>query len=229
MCALENTFYGNSASIAETEKLELEEWFTGLAHLNVKALVVLGPTPFGPASSREVLAVYPAGHYDSARLLCQSDSFGHEWRSSRSPLVGWTNLSAGDTIGQELWRQGWLNQGLLSMVRVEFPLPMNRGFECFLFSDATITDRSHAADVVYALMSAWPSLRSKITSSRMGISEREFESLLAAADGLTAKEASERMGCTERTVNHHWSNVIAKMRVKNKVAAVQQACWLGLI
>ncbi|WP_366937566.1 helix-turn-helix transcriptional regulator [Hydrogenophaga sp.] len=63
----------------------------------------------------------------------------------------------------------------------------------------------------------------------MQLSDRERESLLAAADGLTAKEAGERMGCTERTVTHHWTRAMEKLQAKNKVQAVQNATILGLL
>jgi len=37
------------------------------------------------------------------------------------------------------------------------------------------------------------------------------------------------MDCSERTVNYHLANAMAKLRTDNKLAAVQRACWIGLI
>jgi DNA-binding CsgD family transcriptional regulator len=115
------------------------------------------------------------------------------------------------------------------MVRVEFPLPLGRAFECFVFSHSEFSERGHAAEVAYALLSSWPTLKPILLSERTSITSRERESLIAAAEGLTAREAAVRMSCTERTVNHHWSRAMIKMRATNKIAAVQRAVWLGLI
>ena len=35
--------------------------------------------------------------------------------------------------------------------------------------------------------------------------------------------------CTERTVNYHLANAMAKLKVDNKMAAIQRACWMGAI
>ena len=50
-----------------------------------------------------------------------------------------------------------------------------------------------------------------------------------AFEGLTARETAMRMDCSERTVNYHLANAMAKLKTDNMLAAVQRACWLGLI
>jgi len=205
------------------------EWLSAISYLGAKALVVLGPDPFGDPDERDVFCVYPESHAEAASSLCQSGGYGRSWRESRSPLVAWSNLTANDDTPPWNWMDRWIKNGMASMVRVELPLPMSRSFECFIFGDEEIRDRSQAADICYAMMSAWPILKEEITTSKLGISERERESLAAAADGLTAKETALRMQCTERTVTHHWTNAMRKMQTRNKVAAVQRASWLGLI
>lgn len=215
-------------SLADPRR-EIEDWFSKLSHLSVKALVVLGPDPFGPASARKVLTVFPLRHTRAAELLCSSDSYGEAWRESRSPMVGWVNLKGSDSYGNETWRRHWIEDGMSSMVHVEIPLPLGRAFECFVFSQSEASDRAHAAEVAYALLSSWPTLKPILLSDQTSITSRERESLIAAAEGLTAREAAVRMSCTERTVNHHWSRAMIKMRATNKIAAVQRAVWLGLI
>lgn len=205
------------------------EWLCSMSHLRVKALVVLGPDPFGTPSDRDVFIVYPKQHADAAMMLCRSDAYGAAWRASKSPLVAWSNLATLDPSPAWGWMDQFQKEGLVSFVRVEIPLPMERAFECFIFCDDEITDRSKAAEITYAMMSMWPVLKDSITSAKLGISDRERESLLAAADGLTAKETADRMKCTERTVTHHWGNAMKKTRTPNKVAAVQRASLSGLI
>ena len=68
-----------------------------------------------------------------------------------------------------------------------------------------------------------------IAEQRVGLSPRELESLNLAFEGLTARETAARMDCSERTVNYHLANAMAKLQTDNKLAAVQRACWIGLI
>lgn len=225
---MDHFLYGTACAEADPGQFpHVTEWLATIRDLGVKALVVLGPDPFGDTDSREVFCACPDTYAKAAQALCQSDAYGKAWRESKSPLAAWLCWNDQDSLSD--WRTNWNQHGLNSMVRIELPLPMGRSFECFVFCNTAIPGRSEAADICYAMMSAWPMLKDEITSTKLGISARERESLVAAADGLTARETSLRMRCTERTVTHHWSSVMRKMQTKNKVAAVQRASWLGLI
>ncbi|UUZ65011.1 helix-turn-helix transcriptional regulator [Polaromonas sp. P1(28)-13] len=61
------------------------------------------------------------------------------------------------------------------------------------------------------------------------MSPRELESLNLAFQGMTARESGEMLACSERTVNFHLANAMTKLKVDNKLAAIQRACWFGLI
>ncbi|RYY91670.1 MAG: LuxR family transcriptional regulator, partial [Comamonadaceae bacterium] len=68
-----------------------------------------------------------------------------------------------------------------------------------------------------------------IAAARSTLSPRERECLVLAFQGLTARESSQHLNCTERTVNYHLANAMNKLKVDNKMAAIQRACWLGAI
>ena len=114
-------------------------------------------------------------------------------------------------------------------MRVEFPLPAGRSFECFMFSPRELTDRSEAASLVWSAMNIWPVVKRSIAVARSTLSPRERECLVLAFQGLTARQTAERLQCAERTVNYHLANAMNKMRVESKLAAIQRACWLGAI
>jgi len=61
------------------------------------------------------------------------------------------------------------------------------------------------------------------------LTNRETEILRWTADGKTSSEVSMILGIVERTVNFHLNNVMAKLNVINKTAAVVKAIQLGLI
>lgn len=207
----------------------LADWVGALRGQGVEAVLVLGPDPMGGRDDREVLAVHPPRLLGAAQALADSSDFGASWRDSDAPLVAWQELSKASFEHASRWRRLWLAHGLQTLVRVAFSLPAGRTFECFMFSPRTFSDRSEAAALAWSAFNVWPILRRAIAERRVNLSPREQESLNLAFEGLTARETAVRMECSERTVNYHLANAMAKLQTDNKLAAVQRACWVGLI
>ncbi len=208
----------------------LADWVHALQDVGVDAVLVLGPDPMGGCDAREVLAVHPPRLLGPGQELARSRDFGSSWRDSDAPLVAWQDIakSAYTETGSR-WRRLWLAHGFQTLVRVAFSLPAGRAFECFMFSPRAFADRSEAAVLAWSAFNIWPMLRRAIAEQRVSLSPREQESLNLAFEGLTAREAAQRMECSERTVNYHLANAMAKLKTDNKLAAVQRACWIGLI
>lgn len=205
------------------------DWVTALREFSVEAIAVLGPDPFGSNEDREVVAVHPPVLADAAQALAESRDFGAPWRDSDAPLVAWQHIAKSDHLSSSRWRLLWLAHGYQTVVRVEFSLPAGRAFECFMFSPRELTDRTEAAALVWSAMNIWPLVKRCIAQARSTLSPRERECLVLAFQGLTARESSQRLHCTERTVNYHLANAMAKLKVDNKMAAIQRACWIGAI
>ncbi|GAA6143023.1 helix-turn-helix transcriptional regulator [Hydrogenophaga sp. 5NK40-0174] len=211
----------------------LADWLCALKDQGVDAVLVLGPNPLGDRDDREVLAVHPPKMLGPAQALADSRDFGAGWRDSDAPLVAWQDISK-SAYGDQAeaggrWRRMWLSHGFQTLVRVAFSLPAGRAFECFMFSPRAFADRSEAAQLAWSAFNVWPMLRRSIAEQRISLSPREQESLNFAFEGLTARETAQRMECSERTVNYHLANAMSKLQTDNKLAAVQRACWLGLI
>jgi DNA-binding CsgD family transcriptional regulator len=207
----------------------LSDWVAALREFSVEAVVVLGPDPFGGSDDRQVAAVHPPVVAEAAHALAESREFGARWRDSDAPLVAWQTIARSDPQHSSRWRMLWLAHGYQTVVRVEFPLPAGRSFECFLFSPRALTDRAEAAALAWSALNIWPQVKRAIVVARSTLSPRERECLELAFQGLTARETSQRLQCTERTVNYHLANAMSKLRVDNKLAAIQRACWLGAI
>lgn len=208
----------------------LSDWLAALKEFSVEAVAVLGPDPFGGYEDRHVLCVHPPVASDAAHALAKSSDFGAPWRESDAPLVAWQHIAkAAGHVDVSRWRILALAHGYQSMVRVEFPLPAGRAFECFMFSPRELSDRSEAAALVWSTLNVWPVVKRCISQERSTLSPRERQCLMLAFNGLTARESSLQMSCTERTVNYHLANAMAKLRVDNKLAAIQRACWIGAI
>jgi DNA-binding CsgD family transcriptional regulator len=127
------------------------------------------------------------------------------------------------------WRRLWLAHGYQSVVRIAFPLAVGRAFECYLFSPRQWVDRSEAALLAWSALNIWPLLKRALAEARNPLSPRELECLQLAFKGLTARESGEHLFCSERTVNFHLANAMSRLKVDNKLAAIQRACWFGLI
>jgi LuxR family quorum-sensing system transcriptional regulator SolR len=207
----------------------LADWVCALRDQGVEAVLVLGPNPLGGRDEREVLAIHPPRLLGPAEALAESRDFGAGWRDSDAPLVAWQDISKSSFEQSSRWRRLWLAHGYQTLVRVAFSLPAGRAFACFMFSPRAFADRSEAAVLAWSAFNVWPMLRRTIAEQRVGLSPRELESLNLAFEGLTARETALRMDCSERTVNYHLANAMAKLQTDNKLAAVQRACWIGLI
>lgn len=206
----------------------LADWMAALSDQGVESVVVLGPNPMGGRDDREVLAVHPPRLLVAAQALAQSHDFGASWRDSDAPLVAWQDMAQTACGQADGWRRLWLAQGHQTLVRVAFSLPAGRAFECFMFSPRTV-GRAEAAALAWAACNIWPVLRRAIAEQRVCLSPREQQSLNFAFEGLTARESAAHMDCSERTVNYHLANAMTKLQTDNKLAAVQRACWVGLI
>jgi len=207
----------------------LSDWVAALREFSVEAVVILGPDPFGGSEDRQVVAVHPPVVAEAANALAESRDFGARWRDSDAPLVAWQTIARTDPQHSSRWRMLWLAHGYQTLVRVEFSLPAGRAFECFMFSPRELTDRADAAAMAWSALNIWPLVKRSIAQARSTLSRRERECLELAFEGLTARESSQRLQCSERTVNYHIANAMNKLRVDNKMAAIQRACWLGAI
>lgn len=65
--------------------------------------------------------------------------------------------------------------------------------------------------------------------SRLGLSSRELEVLQLMADGYSNSEIADRLFVSLNTIKTHTSNLFAKMDVKRRTQAIEQAKRLSLI
>lgn len=207
----------------------LSDWLAALREFAVEAVAVLGPDPFGSSEDREVIAVHPPRVSDAAQALARSRDFGAAWRDADASLGAWQHIAKSDHLKTSTWRKLWLAHGCQTLVRVEFSLPAGRAFECFMFSPRELSERAEAAALAWSALNIWPSVRRCIAQERSSLSPRERECLLLAFQGRTARESAHVLKCTERTVNYHLANAMGKLKVDNKMAAIQRACWFGAI
>jgi LuxR family transcriptional regulator, quorum-sensing system regulator SolR len=221
---------GNPANFDSSDlETVLSEWVSALRESSVEAIVVLGPDPFGTINDRQVVAIHPPVLAAAAQALAQSEDFGARWSGTQAPMVAWQHIAKANQQAGSRWRLLWMAHGFQTVVRVEFPLPAGRAFECFMFSPRELNDRAEAATLVWSALNIWPVVRRCIAAERSKLSPRERECLVLAFQGLTAKESAQELHCAERTVNYHLANAMAKLRVDSKLAAIQRACWIGAI
>lgn len=205
------------------------DWLLALREFSVEAIVVLGPDPLAGLRPRLVLALHPPRLLEAARALAEDQSCGMSQGDAHAPLVGWQLIAQPAPDSPCRWRLLWLGYGYQSALRIDFPLVGGRAFEVFLFSPRQWHGRQEAAALAWSALNVWPLLKQSLADARNPLSPRELESLKLAFQGLTARASGEVMACSERTVNFHLANAMSKLQVESKLAAVQRACWYGLI
>lgn len=65
--------------------------------------------------------------------------------------------------------------------------------------------------------------------TRSGISKREYEVLVALADGLSNQQIADRLFVSTATVKTHVSNVLAKLEASRRTEAIARAKELRII
>ncbi|HEU4785372.1 MAG TPA: LuxR C-terminal-related transcriptional regulator, partial [Ktedonobacterales bacterium] len=71
--------------------------------------------------------------------------------------------------------------------------------------------------------------RSTTRENPHGLTSRQLEILLLLAEGLRNPEIAGRLSTTPKTVEHHVSDVLAKLNVRSRAEAVRVAYELGLV
>lgn len=207
----------------------LSDWLGAMQEHAVEALVVLGPDPFGPAECRNVLAAHPPRLREAAQALADATDFGFPWRDAAAPLVSWQHIAQSSQMAEQRWRRLWLAHGFQTTVRGEFPLVGGRAFEVVLFSRREFHHRAESALLAWSVLNFWPMIKKTLVEDRSILSPRERECLALALNGLTARETATQLACAERTVTFHLANAMVKLKVDSKLAAIQRACWLGVL
>ena len=87
------------------------------------------------------------------------------------------------------------------------------------------------SQLAWSALNIWPMVQAGAWPRRRNpLSPRELECLDLAFRGHDgARNRRHAWTCSERTVNFHLANAMTKLKVDNKMAAVQRACWFGLI
>lgn len=217
---------GNAAEAAESLRELVEEWLDSLSAFDVRALVVLGPASPDEPMRREVWAAHPFDLQPAAEAFARSDAYGPAWRASQSPTMAWQNLPEGSGTG---WSSYLREEGVLALVRSDFPMPFGAGFECVAFVGRHLVARAEAFEIGWALNNCWPGIRDAVIASRFGLTPRTREVLRVLAEGRTAKETAEIVSCKERTVHFHLSTVMNRLNADNRAAAILRACMLGIL
>jgi DNA-binding CsgD family transcriptional regulator len=63
----------------------------------------------------------------------------------------------------------------------------------------------------------------------LGLTPRQLEILLLVASGLRNGEIAERLSTTPKTVEHHITDILAKLNARSRVEAVSVAAASGLL
>jgi ATP/maltotriose-dependent transcriptional regulator MalT len=66
-------------------------------------------------------------------------------------------------------------------------------------------------------------------AARSGLTKRELEVVRLVAEGMSNQEIAESLVLSEHTVHRHVANLLNKLEVSSRTAAVARAAQLGLL
>ena len=88
---------------------------------------------------------------------------------------------------------------------------------------------ARAQTLLASLRSTTSRLRGGRDRRQAGLTAREIEVLRLVADGLSNQTIAERLFVSEHTVHRHVANILNKLSVSSRAAAVAQAARRGLL
>jgi len=88
---------------------------------------------------------------------------------------------------------------------------------------------ARARRVIESIDADEPGDRAADTSSRRVLTRREIEVLRLVAEGLNNQTIADRLFVSDHTVHRHLANILSKLSVSTRAAAVAQAARRGLL
>ena len=119
-----------------------------------------------------------------------------------------------------------LGSALTALGRVDAAAREARAALIILEKIGAARESERAAGLLRHLEAAAPE---RAGNEAAGLTRRELEILRLVAQGLSDKEAAAGLGLSEHTVHRHISNVLNKLDVPSRTAAVAQAAQRGLL
>jgi DNA-binding NarL/FixJ family response regulator len=90
-------------------------------------------------------------------------------------------------------------------------------------------EMARARNVLELLVNRWKPEQPRAMPRRGGITKREIEVLRLVAEGLNNQTIAERLFVSDHTVHRHLANILNKLSVSTRAAAVAQAARRGLL
>ena len=90
-------------------------------------------------------------------------------------------------------------------------------------------EMSRARAVLASFDAVAPAPSERSGTAQAGLSAREIEVLKLVADGLNNQAIGERLFVSEHTVHRHVANILDKLSVSSRAAAVAQAARRGIL
>jgi DNA-binding CsgD family transcriptional regulator len=200
---------------ALTDAGDIEGASTALAEL-VSIATVVGTAPLrGAASFAEGYVARGVGHADKARQHLEDavDLFlesGAPFEVARARIELARVLATLDRV-EAAAEEAQRAIDLLLELKAELEIARARAILGSL--ETTAPDRPHRGR----------------TEQNVGLTKREIEVLRLVAEGLNNQTIAERLFVSDHTVHRHLANILSKLSVSSRAAAVAQAARRGLL
>lgn len=183
---------------------------------------VLVPDGASARARRMLIATHPAW-----------EKAAHEWVQSHfaeqtepQPFDATVNFIAitRETAGYPIWSRA----STKGLVIVSHVLPGGRSIDVLVPVHKEL-QRADLSEISRMVHSSWYGMKHFVFRPLSGITPQQGRVLEMALEGYSAKETGEAMNLTERTVNHHLTQLQARLGTNGKTQSIVKAIWLGAL
>jgi DNA-binding NarL/FixJ family response regulator len=106
---------------------------------------------------------------------------------------------------------------------------LDAGAAAYLLKDSLTDELARTVREVYQGQRPIPPAVTERLAGRLKLTPREIVVMELIADGLRNKEIAAELGITQETAKVHVKNVLAKLNVRDRTAAISEALRRGII
>jgi DNA-binding CsgD family transcriptional regulator len=123
---------------------------------------------------------------------------------------------------------GWVQASIGCIGIISHVLPAGRTIDVLVPALKELY-RDDLAAIARLINSNWYGLKHYVFRPLSGITQQQGRVLELALEGFSAKETADAMGLSERTINHHLTQLQARLGTNGKTQSIVKAIWLGAL
>lgn len=175
------------------------------------------------AQSRRMLITTHSGWDSASQALLQS-----HFAKAEEPKPFDATIRAVTIDRAAPGHSGWAQASIGCIGIISHVLPGGRSIDVLVPALRELC-RDDLAAIARLINSNWYGLKHYVFRPLSGITQQQGRVLEMALEGFSVKETADVMGLSERTINHHLTQLQARLGTNGKTQSIVKAIWLGAL